>query len=100
MKITVVGAGYVGLSNAVLFAQQHNVTLLDVNQERVDLINQKISPIQDDEISVYLAERTLTLHATTDASAVYADADYIVVAPPPTTIPKPTISIPARSNPC
>lgn len=82
MNITVVGAGYVGLSNAVLFAQQHKVTLLDVNQERVDLINQKIAPIQDDEISEYLAERTLTLHATTDASAVYADADYIVVATP------------------
>lgn len=82
MNITVVGAGYVGLSNAVLFALQHKVTLLDVNQERVDLINRKISPIQDDEISVYLAEKPLRLHATTDASAAYDDADYIVIATP------------------
>ncbi|WP_416192580.1 nucleotide sugar dehydrogenase [Neisseria sp. CCUG12390] len=82
MNITVVGAGYVGLSNAVLFAQQHAVTLLDVDQERVDLINRKISPIQDEEISAYLAGKPLTLHATADASAVYADADYIIVATP------------------
>lgn len=82
MNITVVGAGYVGLSNAVLFAQQHSVTLLDVNQARVDLINRKISPIQDDEISEYLSARPLTLNATTDAAAVYTDADYIVVATP------------------
>lgn len=82
MNITVVGAGYVGLSNAVLFAQKYPVKLLDVSQERVDLINQKISPIQDAEISDFLANRPLNLHATTDAGSVYQDADYIIVATP------------------
>lgn len=82
MKITVAGAGYVGLSNAVLFAQQHEVTLLDISPEKTDLINRKISPIQDDEISEYLATRPLNLHATTDADEVYADAEYIIIATP------------------
>ncbi|WP_373741593.1 nucleotide sugar dehydrogenase [Neisseria sp.] len=82
MKITVVGAGYVGLSNAVLFAQQHEVLLLDVSKEKVDLINRKISPIQDEEISEYLATKPLNLCATTNADEVYADAEYIIIATP------------------
>lgn len=82
MKITVVGAGYVGLSNAVLFAQQHQVTLIDVDAGRVGLINRKISPIQDEEISDFLANRPLNLRAASDARNAYADADYIVIATP------------------
>lgn len=82
MKITIVGAGYVGLSNAILLAQQHNVTLLDVSTEKVNLINNKISPIQDTEISEYLATKALTLHATVDASEAYVGAEYIIIATP------------------
>lgn len=82
MKITVVGAGYVGLSNAVLLAQQHEVTLVDVNQERVNAVNEKRSPIQDNEISQYLATKTLHLHATLDAETAYKDAEYIIIATP------------------
>ena len=80
MKITVVGAGYVGLSNAVLFAQRHEVKLLDISPEKTNLINRKISPIQDAEISEYLATKPLNLHATTHADEVYADAEYIIIA--------------------
>ncbi|WP_373761699.1 nucleotide sugar dehydrogenase [Neisseria dentiae] len=82
MKIAVVGAGYVGLSNAVLFAQQHEVVLLDVSPEKVALINRKTSPIQDEEISEYLASKPLNLHATVNADEVYADAEYIIIATP------------------
>lgn len=82
MKITVVGAGYVGLSNAILLAQQHDVTLVDISPEKVQLVNSKVSPIQDVEISEYLANKPLNLHATIDTAAAYADADYIVIATP------------------
>lgn len=82
MKITIVGAGYVGLSNAILLAQQHDVTLLDVSTEKVNLINNKISPIQDTEISEYLATKELTLHATVDTSEAYGGAEYIIIATP------------------
>ncbi|QIM63393.1 UDP-glucose 6-dehydrogenase [Pasteurellaceae bacterium Orientalotternb1] len=82
MKITIVGAGYVGLSNAVLLAQKHEVTLLDVSSEKVQLINNKISPIQDAEISDYLATKELNLHATVDSTEAYSHADYIIVATP------------------
>ena len=82
MKITVVGAGYVGLSNAVLFAQRHEVKLLDISPEKTNLINRKISPIQDAEISEYLATKPLNLYATTHADEVYADAEYIIIATP------------------
>ncbi|MCP1772670.1 UDPglucose 6-dehydrogenase [Neisseria perflava] len=82
MKITVVGAGYVGLSNAVLFAQKHEVLLLDVSEEKTALINQKQSPIQDEEISEYLATKPLNLRATVHADEVYTDPDYIIIATP------------------
>ncbi len=82
MNITVVGAGYVGLSNAVLLAQKHNVTLVELNPEKVMLINQKVSPIQDTEISQYLATKTLNLHATTEASEAYKNAEFIIIATP------------------
>lgn len=82
MKITVVGIGYVGLSNAVLLAQHHDVYAVDVLSERVRMINEKISPIQDKEIQEYLQSRPLTLHATTDAKSAYRDADYIMISTP------------------
>ncbi|WP_314722159.1 nucleotide sugar dehydrogenase [Haemophilus pittmaniae] len=81
MNITVVGAGYVGLSNAVLLAQKHNVTLVELNPEKVMLINQKVSPIQDAEISQYLATKTLNLHATTEANEAYKNAEFIIATP-------------------
>lgn len=82
MNITVVGTGYVGLSNAVLFAKQHHVISLDINSARIDLINQKKSPIADDYIEQALSEQKLNLTATLNAEQAYKDADYIIVATP------------------
>lgn len=82
LNITVVGTGYVGLSNAVLFAHQHNVTSLDVNENRVTLINQKISPIADDYIKKAFVEEDLNLRATLDKTEAYEKADYIIIATP------------------
>ena len=87
MKIAVAGTGYVGLSLAVLLAQHHQVTAVDILPEKVEKINQYISPIQDDYIEKYLEEaktgvRTLNLTATTDGAAAYASADYVIIAAP------------------
>lgn len=82
MKITVAGLGYVGLSLAVLLAQQHEVTAIDILQERVDQINSGISPIRDREIEEYLATKQLHLTATTDEALAYRDAQFIVIAVP------------------
>ena len=82
MKIAIAGTGYVGLSLAVLLAQHHTVTAVDILPDKVDLINRRISPIQDDEISRFLAERELDLTATLDAESAYRDAEFIVVAAP------------------
>ncbi len=82
LNITVVGTGYVGLSNAVLFARQHNVTSLDINKNRVALINQKISPIADDYIEQAFEEDNLNLKATLDRVQAYGQADYIIIATP------------------
>lgn len=82
MKITVVGTGYVGLSNAVLFAREHHVTSLDINAQRVEMINKRQSPIADEYIEKAFAESQLHLNATLDAVAAYKDADYIIVATP------------------
>lgn len=82
MKITVVGTGYVGLSIAILAAQNHEVTALDIDREKVDLINRKISPIADHEITDYLKNKQLNLKATADASEAYKDAELIFVAGP------------------
>lgn len=82
MKITVAGTGYVGLSNAVLLAQKNEVTALDIIQEKVDLINNRKSPIIDKEIEEYLTEKELHLTATTDAYKAYKDADYVIISTP------------------
>lgn len=81
-KIAVAGTGYVGLSIATLLSQHHHVTAVDVIPEKVDLINQRKSPIQDDYIEKYLAEKDLNLVATTDGAKAYSDADFIVIAAP------------------
>ena len=82
LKITIVGAGYVGLANAVLLAQNNLVTLLDIDKHKVALVNDRKSPIADAEIETYLAKKSLHLAATTDASAAYKDAAYIIIAAP------------------
>ena len=82
IKIAVAGTGYVGLSIATLLAQHHQVTAVDVIPEKVDLINQRKSPIQDDYIEKYLAEKDLNLTATLDGAKAYSDADFVVIAAP------------------
>lgn len=82
MKITVVGAGYVGVSNAILLAQNNKVYLLDIIQEKVDQINKKISPIVDSEVQEYLSTKTLDIIATTDEKEAFKNADYVVIATP------------------
>jgi UDPglucose 6-dehydrogenase len=82
MKITVVGAGYVGLSNAVLLAQHNEVIVLDVIQDKVDMINNKKSPIIDKELEYYLSTKTLNLWATTEEHKAIIDADFIIIATP------------------
>lgn len=82
MKIAVAGTGYVGLSIATLLAQHHEVMAVDIVPEKVEKINNKISPIQDEYIEQYLAEKDLNLTATLDAEAAYKDADFVVIAAP------------------
>ena len=82
MKIAVAGTGYVGMSIATLLAQRNHVVAVDVIAEKVDKINHRISPIADDYIERFLAEKQLDLKATTDAAAAYADADFVVIATP------------------
>ena len=82
-KISVAGTGYVGLSIATLLSQHHHVTAVDIIPEKVEMINNRKSPIQDDYIEKYLAEKNLDLTATLDAKAAYSNADFVVVAAPP-----------------
>lgn len=82
IKVAVAGTGYVGLSIATLLAQHHQVTAVDVVAEKVEKLNNKISPIQDDYIKKYLAEKPLNLVATLDGRAAYAEADFVVIAAP------------------
>ena len=82
MRIAVAGTGYVGLSLAVLLAQHHTVTAVDVLPEKVEMVNRRKSPIQDDYLEKYLAEKELDLLATLDAEAAYRDADFVIVATP------------------
>lgn len=82
MKIAVAGTGYVGLSNAILLAQNNEVFAVDINKEKVKLINEKKSPLVDKEIETFLAEKKLNLTATTDAKAAYTGADFIIISTP------------------
>src|SRR5690554_4296709 len=82
MKIAVVGIGYVGLSNAVLLAQHNEVIALDINKEKVEMINNKKSPIKDAEIEEYLVTKELNLRATTDNHEAYKNADYVIISTP------------------
>lgn len=82
MKIAVAGTGYVGLSNAILLAQHNEVIALDIIQDKVDSINNRISPIIDKEIEEYLATKNLNLRATTDSKIAFEDADYIIISTP------------------
>ena len=82
MKIVVVGLGYVGMSNAVVLAQHNEVVAVDLDEERVKLVERRLSPIEDTELEDYLAHRELDLTATTDALSAYPGADYVIVATP------------------
>ena len=82
MKIAVAGTGYVGLSIATLLSQHHQVMAVDILPEKVEKINKRISPIQDEYIEKYFAEKELDLTATLDAESAYKDADFVVIAAP------------------
>jgi len=88
MKVAVAGAGYVGLSMATLLSQKHSVTVVDVVPEKVEMVNRRQSPIQDEYIEKYFAEKELDLTATLDAEAAYRDAEFVIIAAPTNYDPK------------
>ena len=77
-----VGTGYVGMANSILLAQNHEVVALDIDKERVLKVNQKISPLEDSEISNFLQNKSLKLHATTSKGDAYIDAEFVIIATP------------------
>ena len=88
MKIAVAGTGYVGMSMATLISQRHSVVAVDIVQEKVDMVNRRVSPIQDQYIEQYFAEKDLDLVATLDAESAYKDADFVIIATPTNYDPK------------
>ncbi|GAB2652122.1 nucleotide sugar dehydrogenase [Vibrio panuliri] len=82
MKVAVVGTGYVGISNALLIAQHHRVVALDIDSEKVDMLNQGMSPICDSDVEYFLSQRRLNLTATTDKGAAYHNSDFVIIATP------------------
>lgn len=100
LKIAVAGTGYVGLSLAVLLAQHHQVTAVDIVPEKVELINSKKSPIQDDYIEKYLTDKELNLTATLDAKEAYSDADFVVIAAPTNVYSTNHIDVAASKRTC
>lgn len=100
LKIAVAGTGYVGLSLAVLLAQHHQVTAVDIVPEKVELINNKKSPIQDDYIEKYLAEKELDLTATLDAKEAYSDVDFVIIAAPTNVYSTNCIDVAASKRAC
>jgi UDPglucose 6-dehydrogenase len=96
MKIAIAGTGYVGLSNAVLLAQHNEVIAVDIIQEKVDLINNKKSPISDVEIEDFLANKNLNLTATIDKNLAYKEAEFVVIATPTDYDPSNTASLYAK----
>lgn len=93
IKIAVAGTGYVGLSIATLLSQHHPVTAVDVIAEKVELINNRKSPIQDEYIEKYLAEKNLNLHATLDGASAYKNANFVIIAAPTNYDPEKTTLI-------
>lgn len=100
LKIAVAGTGYVGLSIATLLSQHHKVTAVDIVPEKVELINNKKSPIQDEYIEKYLAEKELDLTATLDAKEAYSDADFVVIAAPTNVYPTNRIDVTSSKRTC
>ena len=100
LKIAVAGTGYVGLSIATLLSQHHKVMAVDIVPEKVELINSKKSPIQEEYIEKYLAEKELDLTATLDAKEAYSDVDFVIIAAPTNVYSTNCIDIAASKRAC